>query len=89
MDSFEECFAIVQKVLEWLPRAPSNFDGRFVYSLKARLDRGQTLTDRQLMAMRTIVSKFKIGQSTIRYPAHRPTFVTPYYKLTDVTAHYY
>lgn len=50
----------VQKILEWLPRAPPSFDSKFVFSLKDRLAKGLPLTDKQVAAARNIVIKFGI-----------------------------
>lgn len=75
----------VQKVLDWLPRAPSSFDPKFVHNLKARLDRGLGLTDRQLLSIQTIIAKF------IDTPRKAPTqrLGLPYYKINDALSHYY
>ena len=84
----------VQRVLEWLPRAPVFFDAKFVYSLKERLDTGYGLTERQLLAVRNIITKFVDAPKTKARPksvAHNSGSGSgkDYYKVKDPLAHYY
>jgi len=82
--------AEVEKVVAWLPKAPSTFDATFVRSLRDRLDRNLDLTEKQLSAIRNIISKFNIDGEQKRGPRKAPPRTTsPYYKTTDATAHYY
>jgi len=75
----------VNRVLDWLPRAPASFDAKFVYSLKARIDQGFDLTDRQLHSIRNIISKFV--EKTSRPALHISR--GQYYKLNDPLSHFY
>ena len=83
----------VRKVLDWLHRAPPTFDPAFVLSLQARLDKGMNLTEKQLIAIKNIIIKFKIDPIFSREPKKRqaPPFGsnTRYFKTTDVFSHYY
>lgn len=79
----------VTKVLAWLPKSPATFDPTFVKSLKVRLSSGRDLTERQLMAIRTIIIKFDVDGSRIK---RKPPVFVPggqYYKISDATSHYY
>ena len=78
----------VQRVLNWLPLAPSTFNSaKFVLSLEARLNRGLELTERQMAAIQSIISKFidfKAATQRVSLP-----FRSPYYKTVDPLSHYY
>jgi len=64
-------FSEVARVLEWVPRSPKSFDPSFVYSLQARLVKGQELTEKQMIAIKNIIIKFGIDdplrKSHIKY----------------------
>lgn len=78
----------VEKVVEWLPRAPASFDAKFVWSLKEQIDRGRNLSPKQLSSINNIIEKFRVGlPAQRRKPPVKST--APYHKTTDAMAHYY
>lgn len=78
----------VQKVVDWLPRAPASFDAKFVWSLHQQLGNGRNLSPKQLTSIKNIIEKFHIGlPAQKRKPPVKGT--GPYHKNTDATAHYY
>lgn len=83
----------VNKVLEWLPKAPHGFDPSFVHSLETRLESGLALTDKQFLAIQNIIDKFRIGpeEHVPKKSKERKTFKSAqeYYKNKDLTSHYY
>lgn len=78
----------VEKVIEWLPRAPASFDAKFVWSLHQQIQQKRNLSQKQLESIKNIIVKFRIDlPAQKRKPPVKSG--TPYYKNTDATTHYY
>lgn len=78
----------VEKVIEWLPRAPASFDAKFVWSLHHQIQQKRNLSQKQLASIKNIIVKFRIE---LPVQKKKPPIkgVPPYYKNTDAAAHYY